>query len=494
MGGVENNLLYPERGVVKGPLSIFKKEKKTPLDPMAQKLATFAKPSDMAYKEFSGAAVSGQYVASDISTVVRSLSVFVPQDMGVAGPAMGLTTGTNAVTGAITVHVNDHRRKVAELLGDREGAFGAKLEMGRGVIQAAAGTTFIAQRILSMIAITRDIEIGATSASLIGRMTHWLSTVGSVLFAAFFSLLGIVVSVRCEEVASLRLEMENVGSTPEAKVAFLQEKLRVTEQMIRDPLGPDADAILAKEAMGKLKEVFKDEMAAYKEEEVEERILDLLGGGEEAQKGLAIAGLQMRMDLESLRRENVLGRIVGGEALKELVASLEKKSSLSPKELIDLAKNGNNTNLAIWSTLIVSCLFGLASTVLSLIFLGGPAAIAATVLMVLSGVTMLLVDAHDLIEGLKAKERGTYERALMLFSSATLLAAVTAVSVLSGGVAPLAVAALIGIPWLMINVSLVAKLAIDRGKIEEEKELEKKRRQKAFFDEIHHILHKKQAA
>ena len=193
-----------------------------------------------------------------------------------------------------------------------------------------------------------------------------------------------------------------------------------------------------------------------------------------------------------------MAALEGGSSLSERMVSKDpqiKNSALAEgHKLVEAAESGMKVNLAYWSVLILSCVLGLPAMIFSMVAASGPLAIAGIVLMVLSSAAMFFTDGYDLLQALKAKERGTHERALILLSSMILFAAVTTVSVLSGGAVPLAIAAAIGIPWLAINIALVGKLVIEKGAIEDLKELERKEQRKAFFKEVHHILHKKKVA
>lgn len=490
-------------------------------DPMVQTVADVAKPEIYPYRGLSSAGMNGQYVVADISTIIRSVLVFFPEYAdSIILPSMGITTGLAALTGFFTTKNANSRLQTAEKLNDEGGVLEAKVDLARGITQTASGVAFIGQRVFSTYAAAADLEVGAGSSSLVGRATYWFSMIGMALFSVFFAIFGVFGSIRLKEELDFRSEMQEHASSPEKLVAFLEDKLRVTEESVFDELGKDANKVLFDEAMDHSKKFVKTmvdelrlsgvEIPEVSEEEYESIVLDLFTAQEKglsheqvldrAKERMMLNGLQMRMTKNSMKNQNIIGRVLGEESLEKITQAIDAKPlsqrmvSTNPEvrikalteghELIEQAQKDIKINIAFFAGLIVTCILGLASLVVSMIFLSGPGVLVGAALFALCGLGMLVLDGYGMWKGMASNEKGHHERAVVWTSNLVLLAALTTATVLSGGTIPAMVALSIALPWLAINISVALKMKIDRSDEEDKKKQEQEKMRKDLQDRI----------
>jgi len=138
----------------------------------------------------------------------------------------------------------------------------------------------------------------------------------------------------------------------------------------------------------------------------------------------------------------------------------------------------------IYSALITLCSMGISAMILGIIFASGPGLLAAAGVAGVTGLGMLILHGSFLYKGMQKGEKGRHHHYLLWASNFVLFGSLITVSMLSGGMVPMSVWLLVGLPWLILNIVVHYNL-YKRAGIEEE--VHKKELERRKVELMHHL-------
>ncbi len=426
--------------------------------------------------------------------------------------AMGMTTAFNSFQGVVATAKAYDRLTNAKHLQDRWGEGEAKLDIARGVIQTGGGLLFMGLRPLSIACNVQNIPMGPQASSLLGRVTFGVGFAGNSVFGLFYGIIGAWAAYMqyrsdrffrklhkgrdlnnkddltgyVQYLTQKRLETtaestfakieKSCGSLGKAKEHLKNEALSLTQQWIKEMFAEVKTEKGSKKTLSKqeCKELVEALYKAFEEvPNAKEELGRSMGLSKERIRDLSfceLCGLQAVQAKRQAKKEAKLARATSGETVawlkqaqqNQLVERLGSKDPIEKKMAEDEAvkilesaqKSAHST--ALWNqSLLWAGIIGMVATALSFVFTGGISAIVIAVVFLVITLMMTYVDARFLKGGLTADSPiGKWDKQYVLLSAGVaLLSTVTvivlaALSLSTGGVAPVVIAALIGVCWL----------------------------------------------
>jgi len=423
---------------------------------------------------FSGIGMGSVSMASDYASITRDLqdlgmvlgmdSVFTSQDMLVAYQTFGTVTGINMIIGIVRVVHGFAAKRAAESIGDRQGALLGRVAIAGGGALATGGACFAAFRGLAIY----NVVNGVKASSLLGRITHGLASAGMVCASIFFALLTVACGINLH--AGLKLKNKIEGAMDfTAKAVLLEKKFgakpgRVLEKLIEKTGSKElAEKVLREEAIssGKshLKALMKElGMAQISDEECDEIVRGSVG----AQVGffgtldgkLQELGLELQTQKTQMRKDEKMERLLSSTGI-EAVKSL--KGSKATQKLIDVITASNKGKIKEYAANIAILVLGMVTLSAAIVLSGGVGFILASVLMLGFGLLMTAADGYYLLQSYKDGVPAKHDKKLLALSSVmafTSLASMLALGfagIVSFGVVPIVITAILTALWLGQN-------------------------------------------
>jgi hypothetical protein len=459
---------------------------------------------------------------SDISFVLRQ----VFNNMNIDSPAFsaeGMTTGFNAVMGAIAAaQAFQSMKKAASISADAQ-ATDAKISFAMGILQSVGGAGFVAYRPLSILSSIHNIDSSSLqSPSLLGRVTYMVGTVASGLMGGVFASLALLFGRKLKRTYSFRSEffkdrnIEQLDNKENVKkiAQFFHERIQATPSIqFKDSIGRmiftekavDTVAHFIRKTIDENNKVMPSKVSMNKDEsrKLAEKVLQGLDESEmkstmknslglDPSVGFTFAellGLALKQsgtqEKHLLELQEQIGEKAVGLAQKmqktDLICRLDSSDPIvqtaamkEAKEMIVEAKQSMKENLVISWLLVPAALAGLVASVLALVpVLAGLAAVtlASGVLMAVSAFAMLIVDGFSMIKAQGGDgPAGTYDKHLLalstVFAVVSLAGVIVLASVFSVGTIPLAVSIVIGALWIGNNIHSFYKIHTKQNKHE----------------------------
>lgn len=369
--------------------------------------------------------ISGAEVIADFSGHIRQTFASSNTVYGTENPAalaaLGFTTGFSLVSGSLNVRSGIKEIKTADKISDTAGKVLAGLKIVKGGVFAAAGAIFIPVRALSIAALSTTAKIVSTMAGVLGSLGSALFSIGS-LFA------GISLGIRLNEHRQFRQELEAI---------------------LKDPnLSEEARPAAALGHLKKLASVGPEEKAEILTELEKDPEYRVLSPEQQTEK----ASLKEKLLLQ--RKEAFLKRVTSDECLK----MIRQKGPSEAGEVIASVQKKSLEKVIVSSIAIGLVGISLALTAASFVFTGPLAIILTTAIGLAVSLSWILVDAYGLIQEFKNSEPGRFDKLWILLSTVVAAIAVGLVFFLSGGIAPIIAASVVGLVWLAINITSYYRL------------------------------------
>lgn len=416
------------------------------------------------------------YFATDTSSGYRMIDNVVnliqhrPDPTGVSG--LGITSGASVLTGYIAGCRGYVANQTASKIHDFWGKVCGKVNMVRGVFEAAGGAVFIPVRALSIAAAQTSAKTVAQSALILGN-------IGSALFGITYLLLALPSAISMAKGLRFNAQLNEALEDPQheteasqlrAGVLYLMDQLHLT----RSDRKKTAHAATSDEGIwekGRVKPIEIDPedgklLSQYDHDYVRGFVGKKFEGAELDEISLALIENHVKKELIHLRKtkEAELGRKGGDEVIKLIKAEGEKPEDerlitrlLDPedKEAIQEAQSvieqvkkdtrfniGFNAAIAFFSVLGAVAFFaGIAGT-------GGTLGLVIAMMWVVTSVAMFAIDGYCLWQAYKNGDPKFKDKLMMSLAGVFLVTAVVLGTVFSGGLAPLIASGVIGLIWL----------------------------------------------
>ncbi len=371
---------------------------------------------------FSPLVLSGAEVIADFSGHVRQTFSSAHAVYGTENPAalasLGFTNSFSVISGGLGVKSGIKEAREAKKISDVAGTAIACLKVGKNAASAAGGAIMVPFEALSIAALSTASKIVSTMAGVLGSIGGALFSVGSLLAA-------IATGIRLNE-------------------------FRVFDQtlnkILNDPAGSEEQRnVLALEHLKNLARVTPEERRGILEELEKDPALT----GE--QKREKAVGKEKAL-LE--KKEVVLKRVTGKECLEKI----RKSTPAEAAEVIAAVQKKRREKTILTSVTMALLVLGVALAAASFIFTGPLAIIVITSLALAVSLGSLSVDAYALVQDFKKGDPGRFDKLWIFLSTVLAIVAVGVVFFLTGGLAPLIGAGVVGLVWLAINSACYYRL------------------------------------
>jgi hypothetical protein len=369
--------------------------------------------------------LSGADVVADFSSHIRQTFSNYHQVKGTENPgilaALGFTTGFSLVSGGLNVNSAIKEIKTAEKISDTVGKTLANLKIARGVVQASGGAIFIPVRALSIAALFTSSKVISTIASVLG-------SVGSACFNVVSIIAAIGIGIRLNEQRQFQSELNAI---------------------LQDPNLPEAEApIKALEYLKKLAAVSPEEKEEIRQEIVAQPELGALN------PELLSARIEEKAGLLLLKKEAYLKRLTN----EDCVTQIREKGPSDAASVVEAVQKKSKEKAILASIGLALLTVGLVMTVASFIFTGPIGIIVSAAVGFATSLGWILVDGYDLIKEFKSTDPGRYDKLWIFMSTVVAVVSVSVVFFLSGGIAPIIAASVVGAVWLAINSACYYRL------------------------------------
>ena len=374
---------------------------------------------------FSPLLLSGSQVIADFSGGVRQGVSAYHGIYGTENPAaleaLDFTTGFNVVSGGMNVKDAINEIKTAEKISDTVGKTLGNIKMASGAAQAVGGAAYIPVPALSIAALTTSSKIISTIAGVLGGF-------GNACFNLFSILSAIGTGIRLHEQRLFRNELDAILKDPNFTEA--ERPVKALEHL--------------------------QQLAAVSPSEKEEIRIEI----EALPEFGTLSSLQITEKIEEraklllLKKEATLKRLLSEDCLTQI----RQKRPSDANSVIEAVQKKSKENVIFASITMGLLIAGLAVTITSFIFTSFIGIIATTALGLAISLSWLLIDGYDLIKEFKSTDPGRFDKLLMFISSVVAIVAVALVFFLSGGIAPMIIAGVVGAVWFAINVACCYRL------------------------------------
>ena len=376
----------------------------------------------------------------------------------------GDTTAGNLFIGMLGIKQRIEELAIAELLNDSRGKLLGRVGIVKDALLTAGGACFLALRPLA----TASAITGASATSLLGRVTAGFGVAGSAVFALFSGVLGAIAALNLHSLYKFEDEFEN--KTLQGQIDFLNKKVSVDREATRSKLiektyGNDEAAFKAamKEHALKtgaetlvrmMKELGGEKMSKAQARKI---LIDL--DTQEGGNFLIEAGLDLIVQKKEMKKEQKLGRIVGGanlEKIKELKNYRQIPKEMAT-EIVDQVRASVKTNQKINWALIAMSVGSVLALVGGIIFTGGLGALLISLIAIAYFVVMVGLDVYCYKQDMAQGMPGPHDKKALLIHAVSgivtlaVVAALMATSVISFGLVPLIVAIVLTVGWVAFD-------------------------------------------
>jgi hypothetical protein len=362
--------------------------------------------------------VSGAEVVSDFSANIRQTFSTYHQVYGTESPAalaaLGFTTGFNLFSGALNVHTAIKEVRTAEKVNDTAGKTLAQLKLVKGTAQAIGGAVYIPVRALSLAALS-------TSAKAVSVMAGALGSIGSACFNIVSILAGISIGLKLHDQRLFRKELDAILQDP--NLTEQQRPAKALEHLKK----------LATVSTQEKEEIRRELRAQPENQALSSQQLD--------------AKVEEKSSLLLQKKEAHLKRLIDGESIKQI----REKGPAEAKEVIEAVQKASLKKVVLSSIAMALIAIGLVVTAAAFIFTGPIGIIVGAAVSLATSVAWFLYDGYGLIKEFQETAPGRFDKLAILISSIVAVIAVSLVFFLSGGLAPIIAASIVGALWLAIN-------------------------------------------
>jgi hypothetical protein len=373
----------------------------------------------------SSLVLSGAEVVADFSGHIRESFAHSHKVYGTENPAalaaLGFTTGFSLFSGGLKVRTAIKEVKTAEKISDVAGKRLGCFKIAQGVAQAAGGLVIIPVRILSLAALATTSKVVSTIAGVLG-------SVGSACFNVVIILAAIGMGMRLHEQRLFRKQLASflddptleVQTRPAKALEYLKQLASVTPQEkeeIRNAIATNPE--------------FRSLNPQQQSEKIGEKEKLLL-----------------------LKKEAHLKRLVDEDCIQQI----RQKGPAEANGVIEAVRKKSKEKIILTSIGMGLVMIGLALTVTSFLFTGPIGTIVSAAVSLATSVGWILLDGYGLYKEFKPTDPGRYDKVWIFISSVVAVVAVALVFFLSGGIAPLIAAGVLGMIWLAINVACYYRL------------------------------------
>lgn len=452
------------------------------------------------------------------SMLVRSIADITPSSTGApigADPAvtiLGATSTLNMANGALAVRNAFKRLKESLRMQDKFGVAESSTILAKGGAQALGGLGFGAYRGMQAASLSMSIPI-APGATGLGAATYWLGFGSSIAFSIFFALISVWTSMTLYKEVSFSNKLKSF-KTDQEKFVFLMEKLTKNGK-IRQELGKTGEQLTAKGldaakehlqavmkelgsagfSMGNLQEL-TDALRQEDQSKIEQAVRKVLAEqwshiSSSAEIKDKVEVYLQKLGMEAFaaedadyyqgykalveRSETKMRRILGSGTVDKLldIAQNSKITESEMREAVAFAEKELKGNILTHSLLVTLGVFAVVVMGMTTFSIGILSDFTIAVIYFLLAVAMMAFDSWSFFQHLEAGKIGQKDNWLMGLSLtlavATLTTSVVLLSIGTGGMAPLAFTAIIGLIWIASSVSQIYMRNKVLAKMEQEK-------------------------
>lgn len=428
---------------------------------------------DMSEAPLSSTLVGSQFVAGDISFIVRTIVEHTPACLNNPSvPAMGVTNAMNAIWGVNGAGAAYRAHKVASVLGDQKGKNLSFLNGTANFFQVIGGLGLGGSRPFTVAALSKRVTIGPSSSSIVGRISYFMSMIGTWAFGAYYAALGIAFGVRGYYKQQFIKELSKVTTEgPLSSVMeYLKERSEATQEDVDKSLSEaDKEALGIKHATKEFKHIVKVLKKAGKlttipklsDEEMKEVITNLVGDLKKYSSDIALEKAQQKKDMEMERlighaQYKLLKKVL---AKPNLLADLKsgKKETLDEvskflDEMVKDVKHVRNYDAAIF----VFSMLGAVFLSLGVFFTGGILGAVVAAGMASVALIFLHIDWHllqrDLKDGVVSVKDKRFIGISMFLCVAAVATSIATTIIFAFPVLPMIVVSVIGAGWFSTNI------------------------------------------
>jgi hypothetical protein len=369
-------------------------------------------------------ALGGAGVIGDLSGSVRQTFETYHKVYGTENPValgiLGLTTGFNTVSGGCNVVGGMKEIKKADKVSDTAGGVLGRLKVVRGGVQAAGGAVYIPVRALSIAALFTSSRVVSTVAGVLGA-------IGSICFNIVSVLAGIGIGIRLDEQRKFGAELDAILKAPKLSVRMRTKK-----------------------AFAHLKQLVA---ASPQEKEQIRKEVHATRGALNPRGQLKIINAKTKVLLE--KKEAKLKRLIGADCVKQI----REKGIKEAAHVVEAVQKERNEKVVVSSIAMTLLIIGLISSVVSIIVLGPVGAVVAASISLAVSIGWVLHDGRELLKEFKQSDPGRNDKLWIYISTAIAVVTVALVFFLSGGIAPIIAAGVVGAAWLAINGACYYRLS-----------------------------------
>jgi len=469
-----------------------------------QKMSDIAASSGFAI----GDVTTGYRAAQDLvaSSYVKA-GMEIPQflttpELAVAYQAFGLASGVYAMTGVVKFFDASLQVEQAKAIGDERGVLLGRVSQANNLVLSAGGASFGTFRGLAAAAAVYRYDVAKDAPTLMGRMTHGFMMAGLVCFGVFFMALTAITGWQIKKNNDFERDLAKATEMVD-KIDFLKKQLQPDQGKMKSELvekhkkaleGTIPEAELEQAASkAALKELvdeayetgktgLRKQMDALGLEKVpDERLKEMvdkimsasMSGSSEAvghkvEAALAQVALRQRAFKIEKTNEAQLKRIMGQagvDAIKEVantpsLAGRVRNGDLGAlkesAELVDKVKKSVASHRSFLWKCMGGCILSLAAIALFMTPGGWGVIFVASILMLAAAGVMLYIDTTMYQDARKGRP-GTWDKTQVKVStglalgSAALSFGLMASGVVSFGVVPAVVSAVMLAVWLGAN-------------------------------------------
>src|ERR1700722_12983951 len=371
-------------------------------------------------------AIDGAGVIGDLSGSVRQTFETYHKVYGTENPvalnALGFTTGFSAVSGGNSVIEGLKDIRTADKVSDTAGQALARLKVVRGGVQAVGGVVYIPERALSIASLFTSAKIVSTVAGVLGMMG-----------GAFFGIVSIVAAIgtgiRLDEQRKFRAGLNAILKNPD-----LPEEMR------------------SKKALEHLKQLAT--VSSEEKEQIRNEILALPVSPLPFPESIS-ERVEDKANVLLQKKEAELKRLVDDDCLSQI----RQKGLEEAESIIQAVQKKSDEKVTLAWISMALLVAGFAATILSYIFTGPVGILVTTGIGLATSVGWLLTDGHGLIKDFQSSNPGRYDKLWILLSTVGAVVTIALVFFLSGGIAPIIAAAVVGTAWIAINAACYYRLS-----------------------------------
>lgn len=434
----------------------------SPLSGNAQNAASMVSDCTSLYQSAKGLAGAYGLEISNFTTTQEGIELI--------DHALGLPSSLNAVIGLVGLKQSRKETAYADAIGDQRGALIGRLSSAKSASACIAGVGAAISSPLAMVSAIKQ----SSEASLIGRVNHVASKLGTFCYMIFFAVMAAILGVQIGEGSGFLKKLEKQGDL-DAQVRWLQSRLDVDPQKLSAKLaeqhGNDLNNLLIEEALdaGKanlaatLKELGFGEVSEARLDSILNSLIDR--SDRTVKKELVRTGLAMRVQKARVKRSAKMQRILGAPgtaALNEIKGLRGSVSRDYKNELVCRVRASAEGKIRENGILLAVSLLGLPLMVAGLVVTGGVALTLLAVSSLLFSILTTAVDGYYLYQSYQSEQPAYHDKTLVALSTAVAIGAaislivLTATGVVTFGIFPLIVFSIGLLLWLGQNGACLA--------------------------------------